>query len=188
MDLDNGMKLKPILQGCVRGERSSQKDLYTVLYRYGMSICLKFSKNEEEAKEIAHDAFMKIYTKLGMYRYEQSFKSWVRRIFINSAIDYYRKNHKYHNVIDISEIPIEAVQASAPEILAHQDILQMVQKLPPSYRLVFTLFVVEGYKHQEIADKLGIGVGTSKSNLAKARMKLRTMLNAENNHYHEKYG
>ncbi len=188
MDLEDKRQLSPILKGCKRGEGSAQKELYKVLFRYGMSICLKFSKNEEEAKEIVNDGFMKIFTKLNLYDSGHSFKSWARRVFINASIDYYRKNHKYSNVIDIAEAPVSMVSVAAPENLEREDILKMVQQLPPSYRLVFTLYIVEGYKHHEIAEMLDISIGASKSNLSKAREKLRGMLQSENNHYNEKFG
>lgn len=188
MDLENKKLLSPILKGCQRGEGSAQKELYKALLRYGMSICLKFSKNEEEAKEIVNDAFMKIFTKLDLYDTGHSFKSWARRIFINSSIDYYRRNHKYSNVIDIAEAPTASVSVAAPENLEREDILKMVQQLPPSYRVVFNLYIVEGYKHHEIAEMLDISIGASKSNLSKAREKLRSMLQTEKNNYNEKFG
>jgi len=188
MDLENRELLNPIIKGCRKWERAAQKELYKAFFRYGMSICLKFSKNEEEAKEILNDAFIKIFSKLDLYRPEHSFKSWARRIFINASIDYYRKNHKYSNVIDIAEAPLSTIRVEASDNLEKDDILKLVQSLPPSYRIVFTLYVLEGYKHHEVAEMLDISVGASKSNLAKAKSKLRTMIQSENNYYNEKFG
>lgn len=165
-----------IIEGCKRGKRSSQKKLYQHFYSYGMTVCLHYSANREEAQEILNDGFMKIFNKIDRYDDKYAFKSWLRRILINCAIDYYRRQEKHRhtaNIIPINEphIPNEAIAK-----LSLDDVMYLVQQLTPAYRLVFNLYVVEGYNHREIAEKLGISEGTSKSNLAKARGKLRKMV------------
>ena len=126
--------------------------------------------------EIVNDGFIKIFSKLDKHSDEYSFKSWLRRIMINAAIDYYRKNEKHYHSVDISYVKSESIDESALDRLSTQEIMSAVQELPPSYRMVFNLYVVEGYKHNEIAELLNISSGTSKSNLAVARSKLQRML------------
>ncbi|MCB0846232.1 MAG: sigma-70 family RNA polymerase sigma factor [Bacteroidetes bacterium] len=165
-----------LIRDCKKGKAESQRELYTRFYNYAMSICLRYSKNRQEAEEIVNDGFIKVLTNLDKYNVNLSFKGWLRRIMINSAIDFFRRNEKHYNSMDIVYAQNVSVSAEGVKNLAEAEIMDLVQQLPPSYRIVFNLFVVEGYKHEEISQKLGISVGTSKSNLAKARMKLKLML------------
>ena len=181
---ENPRQLIALIKACKRGKRASQKQLYKEFYSYGMSICLRYSKNREEAQEILNDGFMKVFNNLDKYNPTLSFKGWLRRILVNAAIDYYRKHHKHHHTLEIVHNKHIDASPDALHNLSVQEIMDMVQLLPPAYRLVFNLYAVEGYKHQEIAQELGISIGASKSNLAKARMKLRAMLQPA---YHHKY-
>ena len=165
-----------LIQACKKGKADSQQELYTRFYNYAMSICLRYSKNRQEAEEIVNDGFIKILTNLDKYNLNLSFKGWLRRIMINSAIDFFRRNEKHYHSLDIVYAQNVSVSADGIKNLSEAEIMAVVQELPPSYRIVFNLFVVEGYKHEEIGQKLGISIGTSKSNLAKARMKLKMML------------
>ena len=144
-----------------------------------MGVCLRYSRTREEAVEIVNDGFIKIFTKLDRYSKGLSFKGWLRRIMINSAIDYFRKNEKHYHRRDISHGHYEAINENVLDQLAEEDIIAAIQRLPPSYRMVFNLFVIEGFKHEEIANQLNISVGTSKLNLAIARNKLQKTLIAE---------
>ena len=137
---------------------------------------MRYSKTHEEAVEILNDGFVKIFSKLDHYTKSLSFKGWFRRIMINAAIDHYRKNEKHYNNLDISYAHYEADAINALDILSEKEIISAIQQLPPSYRMVFNLFVVEGYSHVEIANMLNISVGTSKSNLSVARSKLKKLL------------
>jgi RNA polymerase sigma factor (sigma-70 family) len=141
-----------------------------------MGICLRYSRMREEAIEIVNDGFIKIFSKLDHYSVGMSFKGWLRKVMINSAIDYFRRNEKHYHSLDISHVHYEASSDDALDKLSEKEIIAAIQLLPPSYRLVFNLFVVEGYKHEEIANKLNISVGTTKSNLAIARNKLKKIL------------
>lgn len=129
--------------------------------------------------EIVNDGFMKIFRKLDKYSPGLSFKGWLRKVMINSAIDYYRRNEKHYHSLDISHGKYETSGETILDKLSEQDIIEAIQRLPPSYRMVFNLYVIEGYKHQEIANQLNISVGTSKSNLAIARNKLQKIVIAE---------
>ncbi|MEM7372916.1 MAG: sigma-70 family RNA polymerase sigma factor [Bacteroidota bacterium] len=179
--------IQPLIQACQEGQRDARASLYRQFYNYAMSICLRYSKDREEAKEIVNDGFLKIFAKLDKYDHRKSFQGWLRRIMINASIDFYRRNQKHYHQADLEAAKHMGVEAHGLSSLTQQEIMDAVQKLPPSYRMVFNLFVVEGYKHEEIAEELGISIGTSKSNLAKARAKLKVSLAhhyANNLNYH----
>ncbi len=144
-----------------------------------MGICLRYSRSREEAIEILNDGFVKIFSRLEKYARGLSFKAWLRRVMINAAIDYFRRSEKHYHSLDISHAQYETSSESVLDELSAGEIIQAIQKLPPSYRMVFNLHVIEGYKHEEIAHQLNISVGTSKSNLAVARNKLKKMLISE---------
>lgn len=170
-----------ILEGCKQDIRSSQEQLYKIFYNYGLTICLHYTQTPEEAKEILNDGFMKVFSHIKQFEYnpKQPFKAWLRRILINAAIDHYRHHKKHYFNTDVENIP-EEVDLGDPGIvskLSYDEIMLLVQKLSPAYQMVFILHTVEGYKHPEIAKKLGISTGASKSNLAKAKKKLKMMIN-----------
>lgn len=175
-DKDN-LKLELLLQGCREGRRGSQRKLYELFYGYGMNICLRYGKNETEAQEMLNDGFLRVFTRLHQYDSDYPFKSWLRKVLINSAIDYHRK-HKRHQLSiateDIGRLVEERQELT--DLQAGEDLMVYVQQLPPAYRMVFNLYVMEGYKHHEIAEQLNISVGSSKSNLSRAKEKLRRLL------------
>ena len=169
--------LPDMIAGCKRGDRNSQRKLYEQFYGYAMSICLRYATNREEAVEILNDAFFKLFTHLDSYNTTQEFKPWLRRIIINSAIDYFRKKNRMPSYVDLSVAAEPADQAfEMPEILPEEDMLPIVRSLPPAYRTVFNLYVMEDYSHAEIAETLGITASASRSNLARAVEKLRILL------------
>ena len=150
-------------------KKGREKELYQHFFSYAMSIALRYSSDYDDAIEIVNDSFMKVFK--SMHKYEDSnFKAWLRRIVINTATDLYRREKKHgfmermeDTAHDITEDEVMTAQ------LAYDELLLLVQKLPPAYRAVFNLYAIDGYKHHEIADILKITVGTSKSNLARAR-------------------
>lgn len=168
--------LNSLITLCRKGYREHQEELYLTYYNYAMSICLRYSKDREEAVEIVNDGFVKMFTNLDRYRDNTSFKAWLRRILINAAIDYYRRNEKHYRYVDISYAKYEYVTEDSLSKISEKEIIDLIQDLPPSYRMVFNLFVIEGFNHREIAKKLEISVGTSKSNLSIARSKLKRQL------------
>ena len=141
-----------------------------------MSVSLRYSRNKEEAVEIVNDGFVKIFRKLDLYTMGKPFRGWLRRIMINAAIDHYRQNEKHYHALDISHANLYPVHEEALDLLSAQEIMEAVQRLPVSYRMVFNLHAIEGYKHEEISTMLNISVGTSKSNLSVARSKLKKFL------------
>jgi len=170
-------KLTTVLEGCRRGERQHQKKLYELFYGYAMSICLRYCQRQEHAVEVVNDGFLKVFTKLDMYNPSRSFKAWLRRIMINSSVDHYRKELKHAvNHHDIQQHTEIATRETVLDKMGLDQVLIEVQNLSPSYRAVFNLYVIDGYKHDEIASLLGISVGTSKSNLSRARAHLQEAL------------
>ncbi|MEL6636148.1 MAG: sigma-70 family RNA polymerase sigma factor [Bacteroidota bacterium] len=180
------LEFAQVLEGCRRHDAHCQKRLYRHFYNYGMTVCSRYASHREEAKEILNDAFYKVFTKLDHCRDEPSFKGWLNRVLVNTAIDHYRKQKHRTPTVDLVHAAHLRVDESPLESLSAQELLALVQQLPPSYRLVFNLHVVEGYSHTEIAERLGISKGTSKSNLAKARLKLQSLFlkrESKNNRY-----
>lgn len=162
----------------MRNHRQSQELLYRQFYGFAMSVCMRYAPSRDSALDVLNDGFLKVFTRLDQYEPSQSFKSWLRRIMINTAIDNYRQEARYSQQSDIER----AEQLSSPNEpdvytqLAHDELMALVQRLSPAYRLVFNLYAIDGFAHDEIADKLGISVGSSKSNLARARENLRNLL------------
>ncbi|WP_114779479.1 RNA polymerase sigma factor [Botryobacter ruber] len=165
-----------LLQGCLKSDREAQRKLYKLFYGYAMSISLRYSKDTEEAREVLNDGFLKVFTKLEQYDRQKPFKLWLRRILINTALDNYRHNLKHYHLSDITAAEPEADTGDVLQQLNYEHLLGLVQALSPAYRAVFNLYAIDGYTHEEIAETLGISVGTSKSNLAKARANLRDKL------------
>jgi RNA polymerase sigma-70 factor (ECF subfamily) len=168
--------IKPLLEGCLREHRESQKLLYQEYYNYGMSISLRYSNNRDEASEILNDAFMKIFGNLRKFDLSKPFKPWLRKILVNTAINHY---HKKQREVQVEEMKNASHESDAEKILSgisYQEIIGLLQKLPPAYRTVFSLYVIEGYSHEEIANLLNIAIGTSKSNLFKAKEQLKLIL------------
>lgn len=176
-----------LIEGCKIKDRESQRMLYKHYYGYAMSICVRYAQDHEEAREILNDGFMKVFAKIDMYDPKKSFKGWLRRILINTAIDHFRANKKHYYHADITEGHDQVSGADVIADLSHNDILELVQKLSPMYRTVFSMYAIDGYNHEEIAKQLGISVGTSKSNLSKARANLRKMLVKMNKEIYEQY-
>ncbi|WP_163378917.1 RNA polymerase sigma factor [Cyclobacterium sp. SYSU L10401] len=189
MNLHDSPKLKKIIDQCCQGQSQAQYELFKHTYPYAMGICARFSSGPEEAKEILNDGFLKVFTQIKRYSPDLSFAGWLRKILINTAIDHYRKNKKYNDqhVEIVQEVDRPDAEKTLSQLHA-EDILKLVQCLPPAYRMVFTLYVVEAFSHKEIAEKLGISIGTSKSNLSKARLKLQQALATITNSTHQTYG
>lgn len=181
-------ELQRLIKACRKGERKSQDMLYKLFYGFAMGICLRYARSRDEAVEILNDGFLKVLTNLDKYSPGLSFKGWVRTIMINASIDHYRRNEKHYNQVDISYIKTEMFMPEVLDQLSAEAILEAVQQLPPSYRMVFNLYAIEGYKHAEIAQRLNISEGTSKSNLNIARIKLKKYLNLSEDQKSEQNG
>lgn len=159
-----------IIAGCTQKKRSSQEALYRQFFGYALAICLRYANDRPEAIEILNDGFLKIFDHIGSYDVSRPFKSWLSKIMANTAIDHLRSKKKIHFAEDISQAyDLGMPDDKALDKLSYNEILLLVQTLPPAYKTVFNLYVMEGFHHQEIAEMLGISEGTSKSNLFKAK-------------------
>lgn len=170
-------QLVNILIGCRKQNRESQKLLYEEFYSYGISICLRYSNSRDEAAEILNDGFMKIFGNIKKFDLSKPFQPWFRKILVNTAINHYHQKQRTVQAEDIEHAGNAADPESILSGISFQEIVSMLRRLPPAYRTVFNLYVMEGYKHEEIANMLGISVGTSKSNLFKAKERLKKILN-----------
>lgn len=168
--------IKPLLEGCLRHDRQSQKHLYQQYYGYGMSISLRYASNRDEASEILNDAFMKIFGNLGKFDLTKPFKPWLRKILVNTAINHFHKKQREFHADEMTTASKESDTEKILSGISYHEIIGLLQKLPPSYRTVFNLYVIEGYTHEEIAGMLNIAIGTSKSNLFKAKEQLKVIL------------
>jgi RNA polymerase sigma-70 factor (ECF subfamily) len=173
---DSNDRIREILQGCGKHHRESQKLLYKEFYAYAMSICLRYSDNRDEASEILNDGFMKIFSNIKQFDLTKPLKPWLRKVMINTAINHYHQKQRDLQSEEIEKANQEAEVENIISGISYHEIISMLHKLPPAYRTVFNLYVIEGYKHEEIATMLNISVGTSKSNLFKAKEALRKIL------------
>jgi RNA polymerase sigma-70 factor (ECF subfamily) len=181
-----------IIQGCVKAKRDSQKLFYQLYYGYSMGICMRYCTNPDDAEEIVNDGFLKIFMALHNFNpqysdTEASLKGWMKRIMINTSIDHLRKNNQRFMIAEIFDNHLNIADETETSIdrLTYKEILELIQHLTPAYRTVFNMFVIDGYKHEEIAQKLKITVGASKSNLSKARMNIIKMLQKTTVNYYE---
>lgn len=168
--------LVQIINGCIKGEKNAQAALYNMYCRKMMGLCMWYAKNKQEAEEILQDGFMLVFSNINKYAGKGSFEGWIRRIMINAALAKYRgkRSNIMHLVIDdAKDDPGFAELPLTESLLEEKELLLLIQGLTPVYRMVFNLYVFEGFKHKEIAEQLGITEGTSKSNLADARAILR---------------
>jgi len=172
-------KQEDLIDGCIRGDRQCQNKLYELFHGKMLSVCMRYAKDREEARDVFHEGFVKVFRNLHKFEPKSSLESWIRRIMINTAIDQYRKTKKRRVEVDIEYASTKKFNNNIIEQLSAEEILKLVQKLSPGYRAVFNLYVIDGFTHKEIGQKLSISEGTSKSNLAKARAKLKIMISKE---------
>jgi len=165
-----------LIQGCLRMDHASQKAVYKQYYSACLNICVRYANSREDAVEILNDGFLKVFTKLYTKKKEVPLKSWIMRIMVNTSIDFYRSKLKEQFMEDIENVHIPSPEENALDKMGYEEIITLVQKLSLAYRTVFNLFVLEGFSHEEIANKLSISVGTSKSNLFKAKENLKMMI------------
>ncbi len=172
-----GYDERGLIQACARQERWAQKLLYEEYYGKMMAICMRYATDEHEALDMLHEGFIKVFKNVGKYQPGTSLFAWIRRIMVNTAIDYYRKTVRRRTEDLDQAFDISTADADAISQYTEKEILEIIQKLSPAYRAVFNLYVIEGYSHKEIAEMLEITESTSRSNLVKARTKLQELLN-----------
>jgi RNA polymerase sigma-70 factor (ECF subfamily) len=167
-----------LIQGCIRNEAACQKEVFDRYASRLLGVCYRYAKNTADAEDILQEAFIKIFDKIGQFKHEGSFEGWMRRIVVNTALKKYSliRYEKEQTGIENLEFPESHQEYDIHSDLSEKDILQMINRLPDGYRLVFNLYVIEGYQHNEIAEMLGIQASTSRSQLVKARMMLQKQI------------
>jgi RNA polymerase sigma factor (sigma-70 family) len=159
-----------LIQKCLAEDASAQKELYKLFSGKLFAICLRYTKNHQEAEDWLQDSFVKIFLNLDKFKNEGSFEGWLRRITVNHLITEYKKNKRFGSVLDInSVIEIGETQESAHSNLLYEELIKFINLLPEGKKLVFNLFVIEGYSHKEIGELLNITEGASRGQLTKAR-------------------
>ena len=158
-----------LLEGCKAGNRKMQEALYKQTASKMMAVCMRYAKDRIEAEDVLQVGYIKIFQKVKEYRGEGSFEGWIRRIMVNTAIESYRKNLRTLNVVPIEDAYEQPSTGFDFSRLGMQDLMKVIQKLADGYRMVFNMYIIEGYSHKEIAETLGISEGASKSQLSRAR-------------------
>lgn len=164
-----------LVMGCRRKDRVSQRRLYDAFAGRMLVVCLRYVKSRDEAEDILQESFIKVFDKIDTFRFECPLGAWIKRIVVNTTLNYLRDNRRYRFTEELDHVA-EEVATTFSEELHWKDLLQLVQELPPGCRAVFNLYAIEGYQHQEIASMLDISEGTSKSQYSRAKSLLQRML------------
>lgn len=167
---------KRLVRRIKAGKPDAQRRLYELCAPKMMALCMRYARNQEEAEDILQEGFMRVFRKIGSFEGKGSLEGWVRRVITNVAIRHYQKNARLHVVVGLEEVEYELGEEVLDQHFAAEELLAMVRRLPDGYRMVFNLYAIEGFSHDEISKKLDISVGTSKSQLARARKSLRKMI------------
>ncbi len=172
----NNYTEQELIRLCLEGDRIACKQLFDVYSRKMMALCFRFARDYNEAEDILQEGFVRIFNKLDLYSGQGSFEAWMKRVMINTALKYRQRYVIRYNYSDISDHQIFDNTPNAIDDLSSQEIMKLIQKLPDGYKTVFSLYVIEGYSHKDIAELLGIGESTSRSQLVKARNMLKDKL------------
>jgi RNA polymerase sigma factor (sigma-70 family) len=170
----NKIKSDQLLEACQKGDRNAQFELYQKYYGYAFTIAKRYANDEDDAKEIVQDAFLKVFTNLKSYNFEYHFEPWFKKITIRTCIDRHRSNSR---IIQTVEIENAVEESAVAENLINADaeyLMILIQRLSPAYRTAFSMYAIDGYEYQEIADMLEVNIGSVKSNISKARFYLKT--------------
>ena len=175
------MSEEQLVKKCLEKDTLAQKHLFDVYSKKMMGVCLRYSRDSDEAQDVLQIGFIKVFEKLDMYNRTGSLEGWIRKIIVNTALDSIRKNKKFMNDVEIEKVDYQLhnYNEDAVDVLSAQDLLAVIQKMPVGFKTVFNMYVIEGYSHQEIADELNISVNTSKSQLSRARAHLQKVLTKE---------
>ncbi len=161
--------INDLLEGCKAGDRHMQEQLYKQTSAKMLAVCMRYAKDQMEAEDVLQIGYVKVFQKIEAYRGDGSFEGWIRKIMVNTAIESYRKNLRMLNVVPIEDAYEQPSQGFDFSSLGMQDLMKVIQRLADGYRMVFNMYVIEGYSHKEIAETLGISEGASKSQLSRAR-------------------
>ena len=170
------VSFEEVLVGCRKQNRQAQNRLYAMYFEYGLGICSRYVSDYDQSIQILNDGFLRVFRNIKKFDKDRDFKPWFKTIMVNTAINHVRKMKKFKNEISLEEASNISVTQDLLARINYQDLLKMIHSLSLSYRTVFNMYVIDGFKHEEIAKTLGVSVGTSKSNLSKARARLQEMV------------
>lgn len=173
------MNDKKLIEACRRQDRRAQRNLYDQYAPHMFGVCKRYVKNREDAEDVLMEAFFKVFTNIHQFKGDGSFEGWIRRIVINESLMFLRKKHNFHIRVELNQVDAQTPTTAVHKLEA-EDILYFLDQLPTGYRTIFNLYVIEGYKHREIAELLGISINTSKSQLILAKKRLRALLEEAN--------
>lgn len=172
-------RIAEIIKGCIDGKRKSQEQLYKLYSKKMFGLCLYYTKDYTAAEDIVQEGFVKIFKNIKQFKNKGSFEGWIRKIIINTALEKYRKQHHLYAVNDIENYAEDYSYDAIMDYISAKDLIRIIKELSPQYKMVFSLYAIEGYSHKEISEKLGISIGTSKSNLSRARVLLQKKIEKE---------
>lgn len=176
-------ELNDIIKGCKSGKRAAQAKLYKLLSKKMFGVCLIYTKDYTAAEDVMQEGFVKVFTHIKQYKHTGSFEGWVRKIMVNTALERFRKQRLLYADKEVEQYANDFAYDDIVSNISANDLLDIVQELSPQYKMVFSLYAIEGYAHKEIAEKLGISEGASKSNLSRARVILQ---NKVEKHFQQK--
>ena len=183
----NGLSEETMIKGCAKGDPDCQRALYENFKSKMYGICLRYSKDQHLAQDLLQEGFINVYRKIDSFRFEGSFEGWMRRVFVNVSLEHHRRLVYMYPIQELSKNGHDEEAEEIISQMAYDDLLALLHKLPSGYRTVFNLYAIEGFSHKEIAEKLGISEGTSKSQLARSRVALQKMILEINPVQHEAY-
>lgn len=171
------MDEQTLINECLKGKSIAQRKLFELFAPKMMGVCMRYMKSQEEAEDVLQDGFVKVFHKLSAFQSSGSLEGWIRRIMVNTALDQLRRNAKFGNTLDVTEVDykLENENFTFEELVA-EDLMKIINDMPDGYKIVFNMFAIEGYSHKEIAETLSISENTSKSQYSRARAYLREKL------------
>jgi len=170
------MNENKLIQACIRENKTAQKQLYDLYAAKMYFVCLRYARHELEAQDMLQDGFIKVFDNLTQFKSNGSFEGWIRRIMVNTSLNYCRKSSFKQEQIGIEDYQDKVVYSKAISRMSEKELLALIQQLPDGYKMVFNLYVIEGYSHKEIGEMLEISESTSRSQLAKARKWMQKLL------------
>ena len=167
-----------LIRGCLKDDASSQKEIFNRFAGRMLGVCNRYARNSADAEDILQDAFIKVFNKIYQFKFEGSFEGWIRKIVVNTALKKYSLRRYEKEVVgyEIKDRDESNMEPSTYAHISQKEIMDLINNLPDGYRLIFNLYVIEGYQHDEIAEMLGIQSGTSRSQLVKARNMLQKQI------------
>ncbi|WP_286007822.1 RNA polymerase sigma factor [Barnesiella viscericola] len=172
------MDERKLIEACKHNDARAQRQLYETFARKMMSVCLRYADNREMAEDFLQEGFIKVFSSIRSYNYEGSFEGWIRRIFVNTALEALRKNDLLRNGVELDSLaPQQEADYSAVDRISADELLELIAQLPPGFRTVFNMFAIEGYSHREIAQALHITESTSRSQYTRAKRQLQKWIN-----------